>query len=743
MSEAAKTARNAMKDKAKRLTSTDPHTKVDSSTWTPAEAENAGVKTGARPLVKRLYKKGGKVVGKAEGAKAKFRADRKPRKAGGRAEHKAPWVDDLINRDVRMANDVREGVKHEGAFKKGGKINKADGGKTLSPYGEKVKRLAEIKKLQLQSNPKTTDKNQWGDWHQERSRLESDIMDANRRMGPTRKEGGRAHKFGGGMIANNPVSNEDMSMGRASGMMVKKGGRVHREAGGPSTYGDAPSSDPIGDMIKANPMPKKTFPSKSSALPSNFKGISDAERAANAAAFDKQQQEYQRSLPQNQKRGGKTKADGHKVDWLKRATGGKAEHSDEAQDKKLMHKILKEKAFKAKGGEAMHHEDCSCKMCSGGRMGKYSAGGIFSGDSKQKVPGAVGGRKAKADGGGLYANIHAKQGRIAHGSKEHMRKPGSKGAPTADAFKQSAKTARAEGGRLHREGGGRDVDDSMPMAKYSLLGGWSDLNKATPDQIAAMKPQDRQMALAAQGPSRGVMPAAKPRMAAKPSYPMQGDGTPDRGMMDPAQRAAMAQQNAPKATAWDSSEAARMAQANQTLAAHPEMNRAPIDAKLNPGGYYSPSREPTGFGALDKKAEMLGNAIGNVGSFYGNSDPAAMYNRGGRAAHAAGGKAKGKTNINIIIGRGQPQGPTGMMGGAPMPNAPVSPRTPPMPPQGMPPQGAPQGMPMPPQGMPPQGMPMGRKSGGRAYPIDTGSGGANARLEKIDAYGLKPPKGRK
>lgn len=43
---------------------------------------------------------------------------------------------------------------------------------------------------------------------------------------------------------------------------------------------------------------------------------------------------------------------------------------------------------------------------------------------------------------GLYANIHAKQERIKHGSKEHMRKPGTKGAPTAKAFKEAAKTAK-------------------------------------------------------------------------------------------------------------------------------------------------------------------------------------------------------------------------------------------------------------------------------------------------------------
>ena len=49
-----------------------------------------------------------------------------------------------------------------------------------------------------------------------------------------------------------------------------------------------------------------------------------------------------------------------------------------------------------------------------------------------------------AEGGkvGLYANINAKKKRIANGSKERMRKVGSKGAPTAQAFINSAKTAK-------------------------------------------------------------------------------------------------------------------------------------------------------------------------------------------------------------------------------------------------------------------------------------------------------------
>ena len=43
---------------------------------------------------------------------------------------------------------------------------------------------------------------------------------------------------------------------------------------------------------------------------------------------------------------------------------------------------------------------------------------------------------------GLYANIHAKQDRIANGSDEKMRKPGEEGAPKAKAFDKAEKTAK-------------------------------------------------------------------------------------------------------------------------------------------------------------------------------------------------------------------------------------------------------------------------------------------------------------
>jgi hypothetical protein len=45
---------------------------------------------------------------------------------------------------------------------------------------------------------------------------------------------------------------------------------------------------------------------------------------------------------------------------------------------------------------------------------------------------------------GLYANIAAKKARIKAGSGEKMRKPGTKDAPTAAAFKAAAKTAKGK-----------------------------------------------------------------------------------------------------------------------------------------------------------------------------------------------------------------------------------------------------------------------------------------------------------
>jgi len=100
-----------------------------------------------------------------------------------------------------------------------------------------------------------------------------------------------------------------------------------------------------------------------------------------------------------------------------------------------------------------HVKGCMCKAC-GGSAG-YKAGGEVK-HVKGCMCKACGGSAGMKDGGGLYANINAKRERIENGSGEKMRKVGSKGAPDAQDFKDSAKTAKKEmGGRMARATGGR------------------------------------------------------------------------------------------------------------------------------------------------------------------------------------------------------------------------------------------------------------------------------------------------
>jgi hypothetical protein len=390
----AKKAREAMKAKAKRLGSDRPTEKVDSSTFTPPELLNAQAKTGMRPVSRRTYKSGGKVQGEC----APIRADRKQRKAGGKVAKTddTPMIDRKINRDLKKANEYRDGIKHVGALKNGGRAGKAagggnvplppkrppqseidameairrskeiekyikdvpedlppppetrkhggrtkknlggmlkmlspiamlaslgddddkkarggrahraDGGKAplLSPFGEKQRRLSELKKQMLKANPRTTNSGDWGDMTAERSRLESDIAEGSKKM-QGRSGGGRAKKQGGGLI------------------------------GDPRTGGQA---------------------------------ILD--NSAAAAGVPKELLAFAPSMPSG---GGMKK-------FLGLKNGGKAKHADEAMDMALIRKMVKAEA----------------------RKGRATGGNVFSGKSYPgKVPGAVGGRTAKANGGML------------------------------------------------------------------------------------------------------------------------------------------------------------------------------------------------------------------------------------------------------------------------------------------------------------------------------------------------------
>ena len=128
MSELSRQARRAMRAKIHRITK-GVSGNVDASDYGPEEVLNANVKTGMRPISRRAYKKGGKVVAN-EGKEAVKHAGKKPRSNGS----KHLTVDALVNRNYKDANEDREGIKHVGALKRGGRAKK-EGGGPLSAMG--------------------------------------------------------------------------------------------------------------------------------------------------------------------------------------------------------------------------------------------------------------------------------------------------------------------------------------------------------------------------------------------------------------------------------------------------------------------------------------------------------------------------------------------------------------------------------------------------------------------------------
>jgi hypothetical protein len=141
---------------------------------------------------------------------------------------------------------------------------------------------------------------------------------------------------------------------------------------------------------------------------------------------------------------------------------------------------------------------------------------------KVGIPQKVGKEFAKADEGkkfkegGLYANINAKRERIAEGSGEKMRRAGSKGAPTAEAFKQSAKTVRMkDGGPSLAIGRG----EKLPVEKGAGLTekGRAKYNRETGSNLKAPQPQG--------GPRRDSFCA---RMEGNPGPLKDDQGRPTR-----------------------------------------------------------------------------------------------------------------------------------------------------------------------------------------------------------------------
>ena len=402
MSKLSDSIKNTMRDKAKRLTSGEPHTKVDSSTWTPPEMENAGVKTGLRPLSKRQYKSGGKV----HGMDAKKRGDRAMRKSGGRTESadrskRYLTPDNLINRDVRMANDEREGTKHVGGFKKGGKVHRkhhADGMRVPMPIP--------------------------------RPKYLSD-----------------------------------------------------------SDYANDPAFQRVQDA-KAMIADKEAM-------------------AARAAAFDAAQQEAarKRALLTGQKR------------------GGAAKHTDEVQDKKLMHKVLRPSAFKAKGGAAMHHEDCTCKMCWGGAAKSKKA----DGGKIKWIQGAI------KHPGSLHKALHVPEGEKIPAKKlekaTHSHNP--KLAKKANLAKTLKRMHHAKGGEVFSGNSETKIPGVVPGGrKAHAVGGQTDANATIRNMMAGDFKSGGRAAHAKGGKAKGKTNININVMPHHPGMPMPAGG-PMGGPMAP------------------------------------------------------------------------------------------------------------------------------------------------------------------------------------------------------------------
>jgi len=214
MYEIAKKARDDMKSKAKRIAAGEPGAKVDSSSYTPpSDALNAGVKTGMRPVSRRAYKAGGKV----EGEKCVPNMGRKPRKAGGRTEKAdgTPAVDRYVNRDQKKANEYRDGIKHVGGMKKGGRAKRAEGGDAIAdmilrddmpmPTMDKMpltREQAGIKPGLSEAERKAN-----------AAAFDAEQRKAQRNMPQNRKSGGRTKKMMGGPMMGNPMGGNPMMGG--------------------------------------------------------------------------------------------------------------------------------------------------------------------------------------------------------------------------------------------------------------------------------------------------------------------------------------------------------------------------------------------------------------------------------------------------------------------------------------------------------------------------------------------------
>lgn len=251
MSTASESARAAAKSKVERLMKSDPHARVDASNYRPDGEMHADSQTGPRPISRRQFRRGGQV----EGLKGAARADRKPRASGGRTK-----VDGgLINEDIKQANEEREGTKHIGGMKRGGRAGKLAGGPLMQATGSP------------QMPPTTIGRKEGGKVHVSGcgcakcggGRVERKEGGATKSpvYGGTRPVAGRLARKGGGRTKKGTNVNIIITQPGAGGPPMPPPGAIPPPPGGPVGLhqGAPPPMPPAGAAPPgAMPMPRKS-----------------------------------------------------------------------------------------------------------------------------------------------------------------------------------------------------------------------------------------------------------------------------------------------------------------------------------------------------------------------------------------------------------------------------------------------------------------------------------------------------